>query len=86
MGRKAADLNALAVKRIEGPGTHAVGTVPGLYLQVLESGARTWFLRAVIGGKRRNMGLGGYPAVTLAQGWDKARKARQDRRRHRPDR
>lgn len=33
-------------------------------------------LRAVIGGKRRDMGLGGYPAVTLAQASDKARKAR----------
>jgi len=76
MGRKAADLNALAVSRIDQPGLHAVGTVPGLYLQVLESGARTWILRKVIGGKRRDMGLGGYPGVTLAQAWDKARKAR----------
>ena len=70
MGRKAAELNARAVSRIDEPGMHAVGTVPGLYLQVLESGARTWILRAVIGGKRRDMGLGGYPGVTLAQAWE----------------
>ncbi len=76
MGRKAANLNARAVSRIDEPGMHAVGTVPGLDLQVLESGARSWFLRAVIGGKRRDMSLGGYPGVTLAQAWDKARKAR----------
>jgi len=76
MGRKAAELGARAVSRIEEPGMHAVGTVSGLYLQVLDSGARTWILRTVIGGKRRDMGLGGYPGVTLAQAWDKARKAR----------
>ncbi len=76
MARKAAELNAPAVSRIDEPGMHAVGTVAGLYLQMLESGARTWILRSVIGGKRRDMGLGGYPGVTLAQAWDKARKAR----------
>ena len=27
---------------------------------------RTWILRATIGGRRRDMGLGGYPDVTLA--------------------
>jgi len=76
VGRKAADLNALAVSRIDETGMHAVGTVAGLYLQVLQSGARTWILRSTIGGKRRDMGLGGYPGVTLAQAWQKARKAR----------
>jgi integrase len=76
VGRNAAALNALAVSRIAHPGMHAVGTVAGLYLQVLQSGARSWILRAVIGGKRRDMGLGGYPAVTLAQARQKARMAR----------
>ncbi len=41
-----------------GPGLHAVGTVPGLYLQVLPSGARTWILRTMIGGQRPHLGLG----------------------------
>lgn len=76
MGRRAGALNAQAVAHIEGAGLHAVGTVPSLYLQVLDSGARTWILRAVIGGRRPDMGLGGYPAVTLAQAWDRGRKAR----------
>lgn len=48
----------------------------GLYLQVVDTGARTWLLRATMGGKRRDMGLGGYPDVTLAQARDKARAAR----------
>ena len=69
MGRRAAALNALAVSHIADAGLHSVGTVPGLYLQVLDSGARTWILRAVIAGRCRDMGLGGYPAVTLAQAW-----------------
>ena len=41
MGRRADALNAQAVAHIEDAGLHAVGTVPGLYLQVLDSGART---------------------------------------------
>jgi integrase len=63
---------------------HAVGGVTGLYLQVLPSrdvaqpcGARTWILRAMIGGRRRDMGLGGFPSVTLADARRKAREARE---------
>jgi len=55
---------------------HAVGGVAGLYLQVLPSGGRSWVLRAMVGGKRRDMGLGGYPDVTLAGARDRARGAR----------
>lgn len=78
MPKVAKELTALQVPRLKKPGLHAVGVVPGLYLQVLASGAKTWILRAVVGGKRRDMGLGGYPAVTLAQARDKARTARQE--------
>ena len=56
---------------------HAVGGVAGLYLQVLDSGARSWILRASVGGKRRDIGLGGYPDVTLADARDKARRVRE---------
>lgn len=58
------------------PGRHAVGEVPGLALQVLPTGARTWVLRVMVGGKRREMGLGGYPGVTLAAAREAARQAR----------
>ena len=69
MPRKASELNALAVSRLTVPGLHFVGGVPGLALQVLPSGARTWVLRISIGGRRRDMGLGGYSAsgMTLAR-------------------
>jgi integrase len=76
MPRKAAELSDLAVRRLAKPGLHAVGGVAGLHLQVAPGGARTWILRISVAGKRRDMGLGGYPDVTLSQARDKARAAR----------
>lgn len=70
-------LGPLAVSRLSKPGLHAVGGVPGLALQVLPSGGRTWILRAIIGNRRREMGLGGYPGVTLAMAREAAREARE---------
>lgn len=66
MPRVAQELKALQVARISEPGMHAVGKVPGLHLQVTLMGARSWVLRVTIGGKRCEIGLGSYPAVTLA--------------------
>ena len=77
MARKAADLTPLAVSRLKKPGLHFVGGVAGLALQVLPTGGRTWILRASVGGRRRDMGLGGYPDVTLAGARDAARNARE---------
>lgn len=76
MARKAKELSALVVGRINTPGNHAVGGVAGLYLYVNDNGARSWVLRVSIAGKRRHMGLGGFPDVTLAQARDKARTLR----------
>jgi len=76
MSRKAKELGALAVSKIKTAGMHFVGGVDGLAIQGLESGARTWILRVMVGGKRRDMGLGGYPDVTLAGARDAARIAR----------
>ena len=77
MPKAAIELKALDVQRLTAPGLHFVGVVPGLALQVLPSGGRTWILRAMVAGKRRDMGLGGYPAVTLAQARELARTARE---------
>ena len=55
---------------------HFVGGVAGLALQVLPSGGRSWVLRYRVGDKRRDLGLGGYPDVPLAQARDAARAAR----------
>ena len=78
MARKAKEMSALEVGRLTEPGNHAVGAVAGLYLYINEAGARSWVLRAMVGGKRRHMGLGGFPDVTYAQAKEKARKARAD--------
>lgn len=77
MARKSKELSALEVGRLRSTGMHAVGGVSGLYLQVLPTGGRTWVLRTTVGGRRRDMGLGGFPDVTLAMARDKARQARQ---------
>src|SRR5690606_6675567 len=74
MPKKAKELSPLAVGRLTEPGFWFVGGVAGLALQVTESGARSWILRVMVGGKRRDIGLGGYPDVPLA---DARRKARE---------
>lgn len=77
MPKFAAELSAIEVGRLITPGYHRVGGVAGLVLQVTESGARSWILRATVGGKRRDIGLGGFPDVTLAGAKEAARAARQ---------
>lgn len=77
MPRKAQEIGPKAVSLLKEPGLHFVGGVAGLALQVLPTGGRTWVLRATIGNKRRDMGLGGYPDVPLAEAREAARRARE---------
>jgi integrase len=77
MPKKSKELGPLAVSKLRSPGLHFVGGVAGLALQVLPGGGRTWVLRATMGAKRRDMGLGGFPDVTLADARAAARKARE---------
>lgn len=77
MPRRAKELSALAVKHLTVPGLHFVGGVPGLALQVLPTGGRSWVLRATVAGKRRDMGLGGFPDVKLAEARETADVARR---------
>ncbi len=59
------------------PGRHGDGR-GGLFLFVKPSGARSWVLRyQVQGGRRRDLGLGGYPDVTLSMARDRALEARR---------
>lgn len=76
MPKKAAEMSALAVRNLSDPGLYFVGEVPGLALQVLPTGAKTWILRVKIGPRRRDMGLGGYPEISLKAARDAAREAR----------
>lgn len=60
-----ARLTALKVRSIDKPGRYGDGN--GLYLNVAKGGSKSWVQRITIDGVRRDMGLGGYPAVSLAQ-------------------
>ncbi|PWK55527.1 tyrosine-type recombinase/integrase [Silicimonas algicola] len=81
MPKKAKELSAIEVKRLAHPGkginaTFAVGGVDGLLLQITPTDARSWLLRYSAKGKRRHLGLGPYPDVTLAGARERARDAR----------
>lgn len=81
MPRIAPELSALEVRNLSHPSgkgnvLFSVGGVTGLYLQITPGGGRSWILRMTVGKARRDIGLGGFPTVTLAQARDKAREAR----------
>jgi len=78
MAKLARELTALEISRLDTLGHHAVGGVAGLYLYVNDAGARSWVLRMMVGLKRRHIGLGGYPTVTLAQAKQVARQLRDE--------
>jgi integrase len=63
--RKYQALSAAKVRAISEPGLYADGN--GLNLKVEPSGAKRWVQRVTIKGKRHNLGLGGYPVVSLAE-------------------
>ena len=69
--------NALtpAFVRRAGPGRHCDGN--GLYLEVQESGSRSWIQRIVVRGRRREIGLGGFPVVPLQDAREEALKNRR---------
>lgn len=77
MPKKAKELSATEVRRLDKPGLYAVGGVAGLQLQVTQTGARSWILRTLVGSKRRDIGLGGFPDVPLAQAREKAREMKE---------
>ena len=58
-------LTAAFVKTVTGPGKY--GDQHGLILRVLPSGAKQWIWRGTVHGRRRDLGLGGFPYVSLAE-------------------
>jgi integrase len=77
MAGKPKELTAIEVKRLTDPGLHAVGMVKGLYLKVAPGGSRSWILRVTVGSKRRDIGLGGYPEVTLQRARERTAESRE---------
>lgn len=57
------------------PGRHGDGR--GLFLYVKPTGARSWVLRYQVQGRRRDLGLGPYPDVSLAMARERAAEARR---------
>ena len=68
-------LSARRVVTIREPGFYGDGD--GLYLSVKPSGAKSWILRTVVHGKRRDLGVGSADLVSLAEARDKARQWRK---------
>ena len=66
MGR----LNAAKVKAIKEPGRYSGGGT--LFLYVAPGGSKSWVQRLVVNGKRRDIGLGGFPLTSLAEAREKA--------------
>ena len=58
-----AKLDPKQVENLVEPGTHEYGE--GLCLVVRANGTKSWALRFQLDGKRREMGLGAFPAVNL---------------------
>jgi hypothetical protein len=66
-------LNSMELKRLPA-GFHADGA--GLYLDVQESGSRSWILRTSVRGKRKDIGLGGLATKSLAEARQEAAELR----------
>ena len=58
-------LSATRVKALRDPGRYSDGD--GLHLFISRAGGKSWVQRITIDGRRRDIGLGGYPNVSLAQ-------------------
>ena len=77
MPKVARELSAVEVRRLAGKaGYYAVGGVAGLMLAVQPSFSTSWVLRVRIGGKRRDIGLGSYPEISLARARERAKEDR----------
>ena len=77
MPKRAVELKVKQVEALRVPGLYSVGGVPGLQLQITETGARSWTYRYQLAGRRRDMGLGPTGIYTLAEARERAREARK---------
>jgi integrase len=72
------NLTAKTIEKLVKDGTSKMhNDGDGLYLRVKSPGSASWLYRYRTNGKLRDMGLGAYPAVTLAEARDLATDARK---------
>jgi hypothetical protein len=64
MPRTTERLSSLRVANLKGPGYFADGG--NLYYRITSADTRGWIFRFTINGRTRDMGLGGYPVISLA--------------------
>lgn len=69
------NLNVKKVRSFSSPGMYSDGN--GLYLRVGPTGGRSWILRTVVHGRRRELGLGSAILVSLAEAREQARVLRK---------
>ena len=67
-------LSATRARALRDPGRYSDGD--GLHLFISKRGSKSWVQRITVDGRRRDIGLGGYPTISLAQ----ARKRATDNR------
>jgi integrase len=77
MAKKVNRLSAVKVARTKKRGFYADGD--GLYLQVTDSGSRSWVFRFKTAGRTRDMGLGSLNTVGLAEARGMAAECRRQR-------
>lgn len=65
-------LTATFVKNITKPGKYFDNSRYGLFLRIDNTGRKYWVQRIVISGKRREIGLGNFPLVTLSMAREQA--------------
>src|SRR5438067_11984678 len=75
MARTLNKLNTKKVERTREPGLYSDGG--GLYLRVAPGRSRGWIVRYKLHGRQHDLGLGGYPAVGLADAREKAADVRK---------
>ena len=74
-------LTAARVKSLSKPGRYGDGAT--LFLNVAPGGSKSWIQRLTIDGRRRDIGLGGFPLVSLAEARELAFENRRLARRGR---
>lgn len=70
-------MTVVEVRRLTADGRHAVGGVPGLYLYI-RGNSKAWILRVKVGERRKDLSIGSYADLTLADARQKAAQIRND--------